>query len=204
MARLAALNLLVGYVPSPAGGAAIELAASLAGSVERARVTVASVLATDPLSVATVGREFAGPLAEEIESQLRPVAGRFPDGVAVDTRVVAAGSPAGGLDEIARSVAAEVLVLGETHRSRRVDPARDTASRLLARAPCPVAIAPAGYAPRRPLRTVGIAFDGSPESARALGLAQRLAPAEAELVLLAVVDLPRLRDFGRRMAMSTE
>jgi nucleotide-binding universal stress UspA family protein len=108
----------------------------------------------------------------------------------VHARVVAARSPAQGLHELAESEKADALVVGSSHRGPvgRVL-AGSTSERLLHGAPCPVAVAPAGYQERRErgLRVVACAFDGSDEAHLAVQHAVYLARrAGAGLRLLAV------------------
>jgi nucleotide-binding universal stress UspA family protein len=70
-----------------------------------------------------------------------------------------------------------LLVVGATHRgvAGRIVPG-GVGERLLHGAPCPVAIAPAGYIRRQLERPrIGVAFDGSAESRGALELAIELA-----------------------------
>ena len=82
-----------------------------------------------------------------------------------------------GLHDIAAARGADLLVIGASHndviyRDLVGDDARD----LLERAPCAVAVAPDGYAERRgPLQSIGVAYDGSPASERALAAARKLA-----------------------------
>ncbi len=85
-----------------------------------------------------------------------------------------------GLHEFAVDQRADLLVVGT---SRRDEASRtflgDGTREVLEDPPCAVAVAPAGYGARAAaIRTVGVAYDGSPGSDRALGLARRL---EAEL-----------------------
>jgi nucleotide-binding universal stress UspA family protein len=95
-------------------------------------------------------------------------------------RIVQAGSPAQGLQRLAREREVDVLVLGASHRSLpgRVFPGSVT-EQTLQDAPCAVLVAPAGYAAGyaagRPLRLLGVAYDGSPEARAALVEAERLA-----------------------------
>lgn len=95
------------------------------------------------------------------------------------------------LAELARAYEADLIVLGSTHRGGlgRVIPG-STLEHLLGEAPCPVAVAPPGFAQQgnepgwRPLqekgddpglRVVGVGFDGSPAAAQALQTATELA-----------------------------
>jgi nucleotide-binding universal stress UspA family protein len=96
----------------------------------------------------------------------------------LDIVTVSAASPAEALAEVADAERAAMIVLGPTHRHALARPLRGTARRLLPEAPCPVAIAPAGYADRAgspPIRRIGAGFEASPEAREALVTAHRLA-----------------------------
>jgi nucleotide-binding universal stress UspA family protein len=90
------------------------------------------------------------------------------------------GSPARVLHELAESRDAAMLVLGSSHRAA---PGRilagGVAGRLLHGGPCPIAVAPRGFAAGAPggPRVIGVAFDDSLESRSALELAARLGEA---------------------------
>jgi nucleotide-binding universal stress UspA family protein len=97
----------------------------------------------------------------------------------LDARVLAiqARSVAAGLHELASRRDADLLVIGASRR----DPyermlVRDDTRAVLENPPCPVAVAPLGYARRASgLDRIGAGYDGSPESERALGVARELA-----------------------------
>lgn len=89
------------------------------------------------------------------------------------TQVLPARSVAAGLTDLARREDAAAIVVGSSGRSAlgRLF-AGDTASRLLARPPVPVAVAPAGYAGSETgIAAVGCGFDGSDDSRAALAWA---------------------------------
>jgi nucleotide-binding universal stress UspA family protein len=117
----------------------------------------------------------------------------------VDARPVAVpdGSPGRALHLAARRNEGDLIVVGSTHRGAlgRVLAGDATASALHG-APCPVVVAPAGYARHRgALRTIGVAYDGSPEAHAALTLASDLAQdAGARLRVIEVVAMPQLGD----------
>jgi nucleotide-binding universal stress UspA family protein len=95
--------------------------------------------------------------------------------------LVAHDSPAAGLHVLAEREDAALIVIGSSHRSRigRILPG-GTGERLLAGAPIPVAVAPSGYADAAPdLRTVGCAYNATPESRHALKWAEGLARASS-------------------------
>jgi nucleotide-binding universal stress UspA family protein len=82
------------------------------------------------------------------------------------------------------------IVLGSSRRGPvgRVVAGR-VAHRLLSEAPCPIVVAPAGFAARPPLglAPIGVAFDGSPAASSVLRTAARLARANRDpLVVISV------------------
>ena len=128
--------------------------------------------------------------ALELAQHLARVKG---DEIAVET-VPEGSSPARGLADRARELAAEMIVLGSTHRGAfgRLFPGT-VADELMRIAPCSVAVAPRGYARRyaNRLEHVVAAFDGSPEAEGAVGVACDLASrAHGSLELLAVLQPP--------------
>lgn len=83
-----------------------------------------------------------------------------------------------GLHDLARDWGSDLLVVGSTHRGPvgRVFPG-STAERLLVDAPCPIAIAPQGFA-KRPLSSIGrigVGTDGTRSGGAALAVAEELA-----------------------------
>jgi nucleotide-binding universal stress UspA family protein len=116
------------------------------------------------------------------------------DDVGVDAELltVQAGSVAGGLHEAVRRHG-DLLVIGASKRDEfeRTFVGDDT-RQVLQDAPCAVAVAPMGYAARaRTPDTIGVAYDGSPHSGRALAAASELArEVEAELSAFEAVPEP--------------
>lgn len=107
---------------------------------------------------------------------------------------IASSSPAHGLHEIAEREHADLIVVGSAHRGKlgRLM-AGSTGTGLLSGAPCAVAVAPAGFAERADatLDTIGVAYDGRPESERALTGAIDLAQSVgARLALITLVYPP--------------
>jgi nucleotide-binding universal stress UspA family protein len=123
--------------------------------------------------------------------------GRLLAGVAggevVACRAPASASPSRLLHERAEQLGAALIVLGATHHGKGVRRLLDSTSQhVLDGAPCPVAVAPEGFAHQhaRELRQIGVGYDGSPESQRALELAAALArTGGARLRLVHAVDL---------------
>jgi nucleotide-binding universal stress UspA family protein len=96
-----------------------------------------------------------------------------------------------GLDQLADAEDVDLVVVGSTHRGKigRVL-FGSVGERLLYGAPCPVAVAPRGYAGAdHRLATIGVAYDGSEESKLALAEARGLAGAlGAKLRLITVIN----------------
>jgi nucleotide-binding universal stress UspA family protein len=115
-------------------------------------------------------------------------------GVGARALAVPDGSPARALHLAATRHHGDLIVVGSAHRGRigRVL-AGDDAAGTLHGSPCPVVVAPSGWAERegRQLQTIGVGFDGSPESRAALQLARDLAAAAgARLRVIEVVVPP--------------
>jgi nucleotide-binding universal stress UspA family protein len=107
-------------------------------------------------------------------------------------RVARAVSPADGLRQIAEQENAQLIVIGPSEPSGlgRLRP-RSVGERLLSETRLPVAIAPRGYArAERSLSLITSAFDGSPESRRALEWAARLTTRTAGRLRVISVHLP--------------
>lgn len=110
-------------------------------------------------------------------------------------RAIADASPSRALHEIAAVEQADLIVVGSCHRGVVGRVLLGDASRgTLHGAPCAVAIAPRNHSfgsPGRPLSTIGVAFDGSPESEEAVNFAESLArEVGAGLKLMTVAEGP--------------
>jgi nucleotide-binding universal stress UspA family protein len=114
-------------------------------------------------------------------------------GIALETRLVEAATPARGLRDLAETTGAELIVVGSTHRGwlGRILPG-SVGERLLHDAPCAVAIAPRGFAlsPQTQLQTLAVAYDTSAESEAAVRFAAELTEAAggAALRILTVAE----------------
>jgi nucleotide-binding universal stress UspA family protein len=107
------------------------------------------------------------------------------------SRVVSSrASGAAELRHVVEDEHADLLVLGSSARSRALT--GSVAKRLLHSGPCPIALAPAGYAERDAdrIRVVMVAFNGSPEAHAAVDVAEQLAlRAGATIRLVGVSEL---------------
>jgi nucleotide-binding universal stress UspA family protein len=136
--------------------------------------------------------EYEATLRDEAEAGLERLAATLPEQVDVTRHAYASGSPAHALHAAAETLGALAIVVGSTHRGRvgHVLPG-GVGERLLHGAPCPVAIAPHGYAAKPgELREVGVAFDDSAEARDALGAAIELARATGAKVSTYTVTEP--------------
>jgi nucleotide-binding universal stress UspA family protein len=121
-------------------------------------------------------------------------------------RWTGADSVGRGLHELVETLKADLLVLGSTRRGLlwRVLIGDDTRAALDG-APSAVAIAPAGYAERAArIEQIGVGYDGSPDSERALAVARELsAELAARVLAMQVVFFPAYLFSGPVAADST-
>ena len=181
-------NVLVGVDGSSNGRDAITLASRLGDP--NGKLTLANVRAgeTSPLHAVTPGL-----LEEERDASLRLLEReRAEAGVEGELLSVVAASPVAGLHRQAEAQGADLLVVGSCGRGAfgRVVLGDDTRAALNG-APCAVAIAARGYAGHPGIEKLGVAYNGSPESQRALASARELAtPTRAQIEVLEVVAIP--------------
>jgi nucleotide-binding universal stress UspA family protein len=195
-------KLLIGYDGSENGEDALALGRVLAEVLE-ADPLVATVM-QNPLNVLNAEElemaldRYATPLLDAARQRLR--------GFDVEARALSSGSPGFGLHDLAESEDPVALTIGSTHHGPvgRVL-LGSVGEALLSGTPCPVAVAPRGYADESEhgLRRIGLAFNGSEESrsalAAAISLAERL---DAQLTVLAVAEPPP-PSFGTTVAAPT-
>ena len=180
-------RILVGFDEGEESDDALSLANALAES-EAAQLDVAVALqyAPVPIDVDVYDRALADHF-DEIFAQAERQLG----GVEFGRRELRDSSAARALTELAESENPDLLVIGSTHRGAvgRVYPG-SVGERLLNGAPCPVAVAPKGFASRErfALSRIGVGYDGTEESRLALREAESLAERSgATLRLIAAV-----------------
>lgn len=183
-------SVVVGYDGSESGREAVALATLLTRALG-GRVVVVVV---DEIHLLT----GPAPGDEEHERALRATRDEgvsAASGVEAEGRVIW-GSVPECLEVIATDVGADLIVVGSTHRGAigRVAPG-SVGDRLLAGAPCAVAVAPRGFASGDVgVRRVGVGFNGEAESWAALRLADGIAGAlRASLTVIGAVPVvPRI------------
>jgi len=178
-------RVLVGVDGRQGGRDAIALARRLADP--GATLTLANVCERMYVPART------GP-GENREAAERMLAAEAPSSEAgAELVVVESTSPARGLHELAEDSDTDLLVLGSCHRGAlgRATLGDDTRAGVNG-APCAVAVAPHGYAAvTRPLASIGVAYNGTPESERALAAARELAArTSARITALRIVTPP--------------
>jgi nucleotide-binding universal stress UspA family protein len=192
-------HVLVGYLPTEQGADARALGVDLAAACGADLLLVSIVAAvwiehlgeqTGPAVVHSGERERAASALKDATAELAGVPGIGH----VERRLEASSSPARGLHDTAVAEQVDLIVVGSSHHGPlgRVL-LGSVGERLLAGAPCAVAIAPRGHAAREPrgIGVVAVAFDGSPEAQVALRTAHDLATRSgAPLRALMVIEPP--------------
>jgi nucleotide-binding universal stress UspA family protein len=192
-------EIVVGFDDSPGAQDALAFAAAMA-STTGASVRIASAFPYDDVGSRTANLMYREALRADCQAALDRAAATL-EGVATSTEAIASISPARALHELSEATGAALVVVGSTHRGPlgRVVPG-STGERLLHGAPCPVAIVPRGFDSARPIRTVGVGYDGSEESEVALIAACQVARRfEASLRVIRVFDATR---FGTPALMT--
>lgn len=183
-------KIVVGVDSTGQGRDALKLSAVLA-DLTGAEVVIVHVYPSDHLEGQIVLGVSGQPLREAAKEFLAEEAEHGPRGAR--TLAVPGSSAARALHHAAEAENADLLIVGS---SRHGTVGRvllgDGARQAVHHAPCAVAIAPHGYASGGgPVKTIGVGFDGSPDSQLALAAAEDLARASrAKLRLVAALAPP--------------
>jgi nucleotide-binding universal stress UspA family protein len=187
-------TILVGVDGTHRSADAIALARDLA---EAGGAEILLAEAVPYPTIALMGDGVATVVAQEVvqraEERLAALAAPLRDaGLTIECATRPFLSGAFYLQSLAEERHVDLVVVGSTHSSRwgRVLPG-STGERLLHGAPCPVAVAPHGYADaeRRQWQRIAVGFDGSAESRAALQAGVALAGGlGAKLDVIAVLD----------------
>ena len=185
-------EIVVGIDDSAGAEDALAFARRLADATG-ARLQLASAYPYEEWPSRVASHEFGAFLRDEAQAVLDRRAASLGDGT-VATHTIADHSPPRALHGLAERIGAALIVVGSTHRGAigRVLPG-STGERLMHGSPCPVAIAPRGYAAEGPIRVVGVGYDASDESEAALRAACRVARTfNAHLRVIRVFDATRV------------
>ena len=183
---------VVGVDDREGGRDALALATTLT-AIAGGEIVAARVFPYDPHP----SRASVGGFYEDLRDDASAELDRIVTESGVTARRVVTGdmSPARALHHLAEDESADLLVVGSTHRGQigHVLVGGVTAG-VLHHAPCPVAVAPLGYAEHAAQpATIAVGFDGGEEARHALRLAGALAKAcGAQLRILSVVATPVL------------
>ena len=196
-------EIVVGVDESEGGLDATALAKNLAAP--GARLHLAHVLVGGPYLGVSHAKQYASdPSSHSIEEFERKRGGKILEtardradlqrtGLELELHCLVAPSVGRGLHALAEAQDADLIVLGSSRRSGldRVLVGDDTRAGLNG-APAPVAVAPMGYSQRaHSIRTIGVGYDGSPESRHAVAIAQALAEEHgARLCALTAISTP--------------
>lgn len=185
-------KVIVGVDGLQGGRDAIALATQLAAPATK--LTLAHVYGGHTIG----GRASAMAVPLELEAGTQVLARSLRESqLDAETELVFGESVGSGLHQLAERLDADLVVVGSTRRALlgRVL-VGDDARAALNGAPCAIAVASRGYeqAPRE-LRRIGVGYDDSPESVRALAAARGLAERNgADLQALWVAPLPRVQE----------
>jgi nucleotide-binding universal stress UspA family protein len=184
-------NVLIGVDGRPGGRDAIGLASRLTdstGELTLAHVYSKALQPSHAISPRLIREERQASL--DLLQQERASAD-----VSAEIISIEAGSPGGGLHRQAENQNADLLVVGScSHGAFGRAMLGDDTRAALDGAPCAVAVAPVGYADHpAPITKIGVAYNGSPESAAALAQARELAARlGATIHALEVVSIPTI------------
>jgi nucleotide-binding universal stress UspA family protein len=180
-------SIVVGFDEGEESDDALAFGRALA-EAEEATLKVAVALDYAPVPIEVEAYDRA--LAEHFD-EIFARAERQLGGVEFERLELRDSSPARALTELGEADDSSLIVIGSTHRGAlgRVYPG-SVGERLVNGAPCPVAIAPRGFARKEQfdLGLIGVGYDGTEESRLALSEAEDLAKQRgANLRLIAAV-----------------
>jgi nucleotide-binding universal stress UspA family protein len=180
---MAASRILVGYDGSRNAEDAFALGRTLSAATG-AKLVLARIVPWEPLPLSAVPVPELKNRYEEQEQAMLKELQRVADRAGVGAAAGPGSSPAHGLHDLAGELNPDLVILGSSHRGRIGQAvAGNVALRLLNGLDRPLAVAPIGYAGEEgSIRTIGVGFDGSPESHAALHYAGELALATGAAV----------------------
>jgi nucleotide-binding universal stress UspA family protein len=182
-------KLIVGYDGSEQSRDALALARVLADP-SGGKVIAACVYSYEPVYSKGGGDDYTygEALRADAERVLASAEG------ASERRAVPGTSPAHAIHGLAEAEEADLIVVGSTHHGAVGKVLiGGVGEKLLHGSPCPVAVAPKGFAaaPAVEIRKIAVAYNGAPESERALALATRVAiESGGTLQLYTAVEAP--------------
>jgi nucleotide-binding universal stress UspA family protein len=195
------MSIVVGHNGTESGDDAAALGAQLARATGEGLLVVTVYPEENPIGAGRVDAEWVAYMREHAE-EISGCARRFLSerDVEAEFRVVGSGSAAHGLDDVAESAQASLIVVGsERHGARRRISPGSTGDRLLHGAICPVAVAPRGFRDRpvdTPIKRLGVAYLDTPEANEAVRVAGGLAAEVGASVTLYTLIARRAEVFS--------
>jgi nucleotide-binding universal stress UspA family protein len=181
--------VVIGYDGGPGAADALALGNSWAGQLGSRAVVVIVYPGPAPISPGRVDAEWVADRRAEAE-RLLDEARKLTADTDVEFRAVGSGSASHGLHDAAEELEASLIVLGSPQQTHPRLLAATTEDRVIAGAPCPVAIPPRGWRDRagQELGRIGVAFVPTPDGQEALRVAASFARrVDARLHVVTVV-----------------
>jgi nucleotide-binding universal stress UspA family protein len=167
--------LVIGYDGAPGGADALALGLGWSRQVSVRAVIVTVYPGPAPIGPGRVDVEWVADRRREAERLLDEALTVSSPATSVEFKAVGSGSASHGLHDVAEELGASLIVLGSQTERRLL--ATSTGERVIAGAPCPVAMPPRGWRDRasHDLGRIGVAFVPTPDGREALRVAAMLA-----------------------------
>jgi nucleotide-binding universal stress UspA family protein len=167
--------LVIGYDGAPGGADALALGLGWARQLSVRAVIVTVYPGPAPIGPGRVDVEWVADRRREAERLLDEALTVSSPATSVEFKAVGSGSASHGLHDVAEELGASLIVLGSQTERRLL--ATSTGERVIAGAPCPVAMPPRGWRDRasHDLGRIGVAFVPTPDGREALRIAAMLA-----------------------------
>ena len=167
--------LVIGYDGAPGGADALALGLGWSRQLSVRAVIVTVYPGPAPIGPGRVDVEWVADQRREAERLLDEALTVSSPATSVEFKAVGSGSASHGLHDVAEQLGASLIVLGSQTERRLL--ATSTGERVIAGAPCPVAMPPPGWHDRasHDLGRIGVAFVPTPDGREALRVAAMLA-----------------------------
>jgi nucleotide-binding universal stress UspA family protein len=166
--------LVIGYDGAPGGADALALGLSWARQLNVHAIAVTVYPGPAPIGAGRVDAEWVADRRQEAERLLEQARTTSP-ATLVEFRAIGSGSVSHGLQDAAEELGASLIVFGSETEPRLVS--TSTGERVIAGAPCPVAMPPRGWSerPSQDLGRILVAFVPTPDGREALRIAAMFA-----------------------------
>ena len=167
--------LVIGYDGAPGGADALALGLGWSRQLSVRAVIVTVYPGPAPIGPGRVDVEWVADRRREAERLLDEALTVSSPATSVEFKAVGSGSASHGLHDVAEELGASLIVLGSQTERRLL--ATSTGERVIAGAPCPVAMPPRGWRDRasHDLGRIVVAFVPTPDGREALRVAAMLA-----------------------------